>query len=277
LTASHLFEVQSILTGISMVILHRHPVAIAIFALAAITSQSFAEQIDAPVKARRVSNRHIPLNRIAEQPVSSSLETPLDYEAQLDEEFFDDDSVVVQAGCKNCSSSNGGEYNLAQESSSSPEEYYQESPEHVSYAPSTMGGVCGSCSDSSCDALGCCGVNPCSPFGMLATRLYLRAESAQFWGSGQALPTLVTTDGTSLFGGTEIGTASVPGFRSEAGIWLDECQSRAIVVRGFYGGDNDLGLTTDSTAFANLELPFLSHQPCDARRSTHCSSWATKR
>jgi hypothetical protein len=92
----------------------------------------------------------------------------------------------------------------------------------------------------------------------LATRLYLRAESAQFWGSGQALPSLVTTDGTSLFGGSEIGKASVPGFRSEAGIWLDDCQSRAIVVRGFYGGDNDLGLTTDSTAFENLELPFLS-------------------
>ncbi len=48
------------------------------------------------------------------------------------------------------------------------------------------------------------------------------------------------------------------GFRSDAGIWLDDCQSRAIVVRMFYGGDNDIGLITNSNAFPNLELPFLS-------------------
>jgi hypothetical protein len=212
---------------------------------------SFAEQFDAPKKARRVSNRQIPI--VQDLPASSEAYE----EPQLDEEFYEDDSVVVQASCKNCSSSTAHNQTMHAEDYTS-EEIYEASAPHTFSDPLSSDCDGGACFQSSCGSQGTCCINPCSPFALLSQRLYIRAESASFWGSGQVLPTLVTSNGNALFGGREIGTASVPGFRSDVGIWLDDCQSRAVVVRMFYGGDNDLGLITDSNAFPNLELPFLS-------------------
>jgi len=223
--------------------------------MAALTSQSFAEQFDAPKKARRVSNRHI---SIVNEVLEDAQENRNDYdESQFDAEFAEDTPVVVQASCKNCSStdpSNGmmsADYDSAAES-------FEAYPEYGGNEYLGSGCEGGSCFQSFCGSQSSCCINPCSPLAVLSQRLYLRAESASFWGSGQSLPALVTSNGTALFGGREVGTAAVPGFRSEGGIWLDDCQSRAVVVRMFYGGDNDIGLTTDSTAFQNLELPFLS-------------------
>jgi len=223
--------------------------------MAALTSQSFAEQFDAPKKARRVSNRHIP---IVNEVLEDAQENRNDYdESQFDPEFAEDAPVVVQASCKNCSStdpSNGmmsADYDSAAES-------FEAYPEHGGNEYLGSGCEGGSCFQSFCGSQGSCFINPCSPFGMLSQRLYIRAESATFWGSGQQLPTLVRTGVTPLFGGGEVGSDSVSGFRSETGLWLDDYKSRAIVVRTFYGGDNDIGLVTDSNIFPSLDMPFLS-------------------
>jgi len=243
------------MNNISEFSFHRRLIVTALITMAALTSQALAEQFDAPKKARRVSNRQVPIVNEVQEDAQENRD---DYdESQFDPEFAEDAPVVVQASCKNCSSNgtNNGEVNADYDSSA---ESYEAYPEHGGNEYLSSGCDGGSCYQSFCSSQGSCFINPCSPFGMLSQRLYLRAESASFWGSGQSLPALVTTSGTALFGGREVGTAAVPGFRSEAGIWLDNCQSRAVVVRMFYGGDNDIGLTTNSTAFQNLEIPFLS-------------------
>jgi len=223
--------------------------------MAALTSQAISEPFDAPKKARRVSNRQVPI--VNEVPGNAQENRDDDNESQFDPEFAEDAPVVVQASCKNCTST-GTSFSTMNADDDSPVESYEASPEYGGNEYLGSGCVAGGCYQSSYDSLGTRCINPCSPLAMLSQRLYLRAESASFWGSGQSLPALVTTSGTALFGGREVGTAAVPGFRSEAGIWLDNCQSRAVVVRMFYAGDNDIGLTTDSTAFQSLELPFLS-------------------
>jgi len=234
---------------------HRRIIVAAFITMAALTSQSFAEQFDAPKKARRVSNRHI---SIVNEVLEDAQENRNDYdESQFDAEFAEDAPVVVQASCKNCSStdpSNGmmsADYDSAAES-------FEAYPEHGGNEYLSSGCDGGSCFQSFCGSQSSCGINPCSPFGMLSQRLYIRAESATFWGSGQQLPTLVRTGVTPLFGGGEVGSDSVSGFRSETGLWLDDYKSRAIVVRAFYGGDNDVGLVTNHNVFPNLDMPFLS-------------------
>jgi len=243
-----------------------------------INAPAWAEQTDGYKKVRRVTNRHIP----RADPLQDYQETrkEIAVDGNLEEADFEEaDSRVEQAGCKNCQSGGGDTYSLepAFESShannSDTGDYYDDSePVFQSLGASTYGSSLaigfdeGTCCDQSFTSCETRGINPCSPFGLLHSRFYIKAQQVFSWGSGQQLPLLVTstTDGqdpVNLFGGGEIGTASVSGYRVETGLWLDNCQSRAIVLRGFDGGHNDVGLVTDSSRFGNLELPYNQINP----------------
>lgn len=145
--------------------------------------------------------------------------------------------------------------------------------------------------DSSCSIGGCRpwgitlsgGNGPCfdacSPLGLLSSRLYMRAEAASFWGSGQALPTLVTTTTTnplptvdqaglignagtqSLFGGHVVSSDASAGIRYEVGLWFDDCRSKGVLVRLFDSGNNDETLRTDGTQRSVIARNFLDVGP----------------
>lgn len=128
-----------------------------------------------------------------------------------------------------------------------------------------------------CDFGGC--IDPCSPLSFLSRRLSMRAEAASFWGSGQILPTLVTTtvgnplppideagllndpDTRSLFGGGEVGSNTTSGIRYQVGLAFDDCRSRGILVRLLDTGENDVSLQTDGTMQAVIARNFLEVEP----------------
>jgi hypothetical protein len=205
--------------------------------------------------------------------------------------YYDDEvdsqrepSVVVQAACPNC------------QSSSVPSSIPMPAPDLENSGTSVEESSMGSSDCDSCDAScgnacgglklcwpGGCGItfhcDPCSPLNMLSRRVYARAESAFFWGSGQSLPTLVTTsdanpilpideagllddpDTRSLFGGGEVGAGSTNGLRFEAGLWLDDCSNKGILFRLFDSGDNDIGITTNNTINSIIARNFLDVGP----------------
>jgi len=113
----------------------------------------------------------------------------------------------------------------------------------------------------------------------VSQRLYMRAEVASFWGSGQFLPTLVTTsvgdplpsieeagrfgdpDTRSLFGGREVVTGGSAGIRYEVGLWMDDNKSRGFLVRLFDSGENDVNLQTNGTRQAVIARNFFDVGP----------------
>ncbi len=62
--------------------------------------------------------------------------------------------------------------------------------------------------------VGGCGIginlDPCSPLGQLSRRLYFRAQTASFWGTGQFLPTLVSTSSSTTLPLETIGQSTDP-------------------------------------------------------------------
>jgi len=92
------------------------------------------------------------------------------------------------------------------------------------------------------------------------TRLFGGAEYLHWWNKGRTLPPLASTGlvppATVLFGG-DVGDDLKSGFRFTAGMWIDDCETHAVVVRGFgSGGDrtqfNGIGDAGGST----LAVPF---------------------
>ncbi len=207
--------------------------------------------------------------------------------ASFYEEDDEEEQNVVQASCPNCQSNRSTPASrpvLAEESYGSAS----------SFDEGVVSGSCGRSCDAGCDSN--CGYNgvdvhfpgggfitlncdPCSPLNLLSRRLYMRAESAFFWGSGQFLPTLVTTsdanpilpieeagllndpDTRSLFGGGEVGDDSSNGLRFEAGFWFDDCKSRGVLFRMFDSGDNDVGITTNNSINPIIARNFLDVGP----------------
>jgi len=201
---------------------------------------------------------------------------------------FDDESEgdVVQVACKNCQPNTGG--SIAHEHNHHGS---VDSEEIVTDESGSMGSSCDACDSNPCmpwgvSLNGSCGsgcggdcFDPCSPLGLLSRRLYMRAEAVSFWGSGQLLPTLVTTsvgnplaapadagvlgaaDTRSLFGGRQIGTSATSGIRYEVGVWLEDCRTRGVLVRMFDTGENDVSLQTDGTRQAVIARNFLDVGP----------------
>jgi hypothetical protein len=119
----------------------------------------------------------------------------------------------------------------------------------------------------------------CSPWLRWNRRWYVRGEFAWFWGSGQSLPTLVTTsvgnplppieeagllddpDTRSLFGGSEVGVDATVGWRAEVGIWLDDERASGVLLRAFDAGENDLGFQSNQSIHAVIARNFLDVGP----------------
>ena len=233
---------------------------------------------------------------IAEQPSSAHSTRKSDRRqrsSQSDQEVrsavaFDDEdeSVISQVVCKSCQSNM-----LTPVVQEHKEQQLNNSDEVFE-----DGSVSQNDSRSSCDTGGCmpwgisltggcdsnCSrgfIDPCSPLGLLSRRLYMRAEAVSYWGTGQFLPTLVTTSNAdpilpveqagllggaatlSLFGGGEVGRGATSGIRYEVGFWLDDCRSQGFLVRLFDSGDNDLSLQTDGTRQAVIARNFLDVGP----------------
>lgn len=200
----------------------------------------------------------------------------------------DETSVVVQASCPNCQAggSTSASRPIATNGVVESESWNGEEAANScdGSCDGGCGGGCSECNDGvdlrfpggGCITLNC---DPCSPLNLLSRRLYMRAESAFFWGSGQFLPTLVTTsvadptlpieeagllddpDTRSLFGGGEVGDDSSNGLRFEAGLWFDDCKSRGVLFRMFDSGDNDVGLSTNNTINPIIARNFLDVGP----------------
>jgi hypothetical protein len=160
-----------------------------------------------------------------------------------------------------------------------------ENPSSVAWEEEGMGNGEGGC-DAHCDsqALSFGHVLPiygegCSPWLHWNRRWYVRGEFAWFWGSGQSLPTLVTTsvgnplppieeagllddpDTRSLFGGSEVGVDATVGWRSEVGIWLEDNQASGFLLRAFDAGENDLGFQSNQSIHAVIARNFLDVGP----------------
>ncbi len=199
------------------------------------------------------------------------------------------ESEVVQVACKNCQPNTGG--SIAPEHNHQASDNSEEYVTDESGSMGSMGSSCDACDSNACmpwgiSLNGSCGsgcdgncIDPCSPLGLLSRRLYMRAEATSFWGTGQLLPTLVTTsvgnplaapadagilgaaNTRSLFGGREVGTSATTGIRYEVGVWLDDCRSRGVLVRMFDTGENDVSLQTDGTRQAVIARNFLDVGP----------------
>jgi len=256
----------------------------------ALVTPVIGEQTDAPKKPRRITNRNSPViqpvqdlsNLFAED---SHPERPTYAEQHTDQyveeggDFSSDvEYSVVQAGCKNCQSSrnqmqaSGPDRDAQEVVYESEDVVYQDTISNSdAYSSSSFSqSMALGCDEASCyDSRGACHgivIDPCSPLGLLNNRLFVRAQQAFFWGGSQQLPALVVSNppglpAQNLFGGGTVGSDSVSGFRFESGLWLDACESSAIVVRGFYGGENDIGLVTDSNQFPNLALVYNQPNP----------------
>lgn len=203
------------------------------------------------------------------------------------EDGSEEPPVIVQAGCKNCQSTTSvSEHQLDVPETTEGTVYHDDSA-----AMWSGDEAFGSCDGAACDGynqpilfgLAGCGIqwqcDPCSPLAALSRRLYWRAEAATFWGSGQFLPTLVTTsvgnplppveeaglindpDTRSLFGGGEVSEDAVVGFRFEAGLWADDYKGSGLLFRMFDTGENDVGLSTDNTRTAVIARNFLDVGP----------------
>ncbi len=197
----------------------------------------------------------------------------------------DEEEAVSQAGCKNCQA-NAGVSVAPSEFETVAEDTELIAADFVSSDESCTACDRRSClpwgislfrgCQAGCDSAGC---GPCSPLGLLSRRLYMRAEAASFWGSGQFLPTLVTTsvgqplppvdeagilgdaDTRSLFGGSEVGANTINGIRYEVGLWFDDCRTKGFQVRLFDTGENDVNLQTDGTRQAVIARNFLDVGP----------------
>ena len=187
--------------------------------------------------------------------------------------------VVSQVSCKNCQENSGVAvaHNHAATAPTEPEEAFNSNANYddtnceVACMPQGIS-LRGGCDDA-------CGLDPCSPLGLLSRRLYMRAEVASFWGSGQFLPTLVTTsvgdplpavdqaglignaNTRSLFGGREVVAGGSAGIRYEVGLWMDESESRGFLVRFLDSGEKDVNLQTDGTRQAVIARNFLDVGP----------------
>jgi hypothetical protein len=221
-----------------------------------ISGSSMADDVTRPdTKPRRVSNRG---KAVVTNNALHSIESEA---AQVHEDWTEVDSEVVQAGCKNCAN-NTNDFLVEDAPVVTTYRPDRQQVEYVdeSFADTTF-------EESSCDS--CPSVyagDPCglTPFELLCgirKRLTVRADASTFWSNGQQLPTLVTNNGDSVFGGGEFQSTATPGFRGEIGLWLDPCQSKRVVVRGFYAGDNDAGFRGDNSNFSNLALPFRQISP----------------
>lgn len=198
--------------------------------------------------------------------------------------------VIVQASCPNCQANSHSVRSAAPTIRQSQPLETRADYDDATFEdamPVVSGGCDLGCS-SSCDdnmhllGVGGCGIgidlDPCSPLGQLSRRLYFRAQTASFWGTGQFLPTLVSTSSSTtlplqtigqstdpdrqiLFGGSQVGSDSSNGVRGEIGLWFDDCQSRGVLVRMFDSGDNDVGLSTDQNRNSVIVLNFLRTDP----------------
>jgi hypothetical protein len=221
------------------------------------------------------------------------------------DESDEDEPVVVSASCKNCQSTTGAVTSIPTPVADYEvigNETHREivAGRNQSSCDAACGAGCGSSfgfADMGNGRTGfylpwcmpsCCDANSCgSPLAMLSRRVYLRAEAAWFWSSGQNLPALITTsdadplpppadagtfegddDTRSLFGGNEVGKDSTNGLRGEFGLWLDDCQSRGAVIRMFDAGDNDVGFRTNNTENAFFALFFRQADPGPALEPT---------
>ena len=94
----------------------------------------------------------------------------------------------------------------------------------------------------SCNTKGDCQCPDCR-LGGLKRRAFGGAEYLQWWNKGRRLPALISRGfvppSQVLFGGGDVGEDLNSGVRFTAGMWLDDCETSAIVVRGYgSGGDN---------------------------------------
>lgn len=102
--------------------------------------------------------------------------------------------------------------------------------------------------DGSCSKGGDCQCVSCRNSEKIS-RLFGGAEYLHWWGKGRNLPPLVTggppgpgqgvlPGAPILFGGGMVGEDLKSGLRAHIGMWVDDCQTNAVVVRAFgYGGD----------------------------------------
>ena len=105
-----------------------------------------------------------------------------------------------------------------------------------------------------------------------AQRTFVGVEYLQWWNKGRTIPPIVTggnpittpyaaagvlPGAPVLFGGNQVGGDLKAGIRLTAGLWLDDCETTAIVVRG-YGTEGDSS-QYNATSLGNpiLATPFV--------------------
>ncbi len=117
---------------------------------------------------------------------------------------------------------------------------------------------------------------PEAPGGLLtgpasgSQRLYARGEYLLWWFKNDQVPPLVTTSAPAdsgilggqttrtLFGGDGLSSGSHSGGRFTAGWWLDDCQTKAIEVSGFFLPGDTQRFDANSANFGVLARPFFS-------------------
>ena len=105
------------------------------------------------------------------------------------------------------------------------------------------------------------------------SRVFGGVEYLNWWNKGSRLPPLVAEGVTGvgvqnpgtrvLFGGNFIGGEYEAGLRVTGGLWLDDCQSRAVVVRGFgsAGSHTSFSKNTPTAGFPLYGIPFYNTFP----------------
>ncbi len=101
-------------------------------------------------------------------------------------------------------------------------------------------------------------------------RFYARGEYLLWWFKKDQVPPLVTTSAPAdegilgrattqtLFGGDGLSSGSHSGGRFTVGAWLDDCQTKAIEVSGFFLPGDTQRFDANSSNFAVLARPFFS-------------------
>jgi hypothetical protein len=104
----------------------------------------------------------------------------------------------------------------------------------------------------------------------LTPRFYARGEYLLWWFKNDTVPALVTTSAPAdmgfltgpttrtLFGGDGLSSGSHSGGRFTAGVWLNDCETKAVEVSGFFLPGGERRFDANSANFAVLARPFFN-------------------